>query len=159
MKVLAVDPGYDRLGVAILEKEKGGKDELIFSECFSPPRELAAEERMLLVGKKINRLVSKFKPDCLALEKVFFNKNQKTAMVVSEVRGVIIYEAKTKNLEVYQYTPLQIKMAVTGYGRSGKEEMANMVRKIIKMDDKKSRTDDEYDAIAVGLTFFAYIRL
>ncbi|TSC61155.1 MAG: crossover junction endodeoxyribonuclease RuvC [Parcubacteria group bacterium Gr01-1014_107] len=158
IKVIAVDPGYDKLGIAILEKEKGGKERLIFSECFSPKIKLAGEEKLLSVGREIERLIKQFRPGYLALEKVFFNQNQKTVMKVAEVRGVIIYEAKSFGLDVYQYTPLEVKVAATSYGRSSKSEVAGMVRKIIGINDRKARIDDEYDAIAVGLTFFAYFR-
>lgn len=157
MKVISIDPGYDRLGVAILEKENG-KESLIHSECFSPSKKLSKEERMVEVGKKIKETIKKYKPGFLALEELFLNKNLKTAMAVSETKGIIIYEAILAGLKVYQYTPLQVKIAITGYGRSDKDQVTSMVKKIIPVKNKKKSTDDEYDAIAVGLTFFAHFR-
>src|SRR3970282_910909 len=94
-------------------------------------------------------------PDAFTAEKLFLSANQKTAMRVSEARGVIIYEAAKAGLPVREFTPLEIKMAVTGYGKSTKDQVSFMVRKLISFPDKKT-IDDELDAVAAGLTFFAY---
>lgn len=155
MRILAIDPGYDRLGVAVLKKGKTGGEELIYSECFSPDKKLEENQRIFLVGQKIKDLIKKYNPEALALENLFFNTNQKTALLVSQVRGVIIYEALSAKILVKQFTPLQIKIAVTGYGRSDKRQVSEMLKKLIKIENTNSLGDDECDAIAVGLTFFA----
>jgi len=155
MKILAIDPGYDRLGVAVLEKKNHGKEDLVYSECFSPDQKQSPEKRTLLVGKKIKELITNYKPEVLVLESLFFNKNQKTALAVAETRGVIIYEAGLADIAVKQFTPLQIKPACTGYGRSNKQQVSTMIRSLINTEGKQIKFDDEYDAIAVGLTFFA----
>lgn len=157
MKIIAIDPGYDRLGLAILEKEKN-QERLLFSECYSPTKKIPDEERIYLVGQRIKECIEKYKPEALALENLFFNKNQKTAFLIAEVRGVIIYEALSQGLKVRQFTPLQIKTAVTGYGKSDKKHVSDMVKKLIKIEKTEKIIDDEYDAIAVGLTYFATTR-
>ncbi len=155
-RLLAIDPGYEKMGVAVLEIRRGepSKEVLLFSECFKTSKESAADERLCALGKEIERVIKKFKPESLAIEKLFFAGNQKTAMLVSEARGVIIYEAARAGLSVFEYTPLQVKVAVTGYGRSDKEQVKFMVEKLISVG-KKIKEDDEYDAIALGLTYFA----
>jgi len=153
MKIIAVDPGYERLGVAILEKENG-KEILLFSECFKTSAKLTHSERLNLIGKELGEVIKKYKPEALAIETLFFAKNQKSAMQVAEARGVIMYEGKRNNLEIFEYSPMAVKIAVTGYGKSDKIQVTEMVKKLIKIT-KPIKHDDEYDAIAIGLTFFA----
>jgi len=153
MKVIAIDPGYERMGVAIIEKEKG-KENLLFSECFKTSSKLPHEERLKLIGQEIESLIKKYKPEAMAIETLFFKTNQKTAMHVSEARGVMLYVASTLGLSVKEFSPMAIKIAVTGYGNSDKEQVTLMVQKLIKIE-KEIKYDDEYDAIAVGLTYFA----
>lgn len=154
MRVLAVDPGYEKMGVAILEKISGQNEKLIFSECFKTERNSDHNERLKSLGKEIKSVIEKFQPNSLAIEKLFFTSNQKTAFQVAEARGVIIYEASNANLQIFEYTPLQAKVAVTGYGRGTKNQIQFMVEKLIAVG-KKIKEDDEYDAIALGLTYFA----
>jgi len=149
MRILAIDPGYERVGIAIL-----GKDTLVFSECFKTSSKIPFSERLFLIGREIESVIKKYKPKLLAIEKLFFATNQKTAMSVSEAKGVIVYEAKKAGLKIFEYTPLEIKIAVTGYGKSDKKSVINMVKKLIKINENKN-SDDEIDAIAVGLACFA----
>ncbi|OHA47911.1 MAG: crossover junction endodeoxyribonuclease RuvC [Candidatus Taylorbacteria bacterium RIFOXYD2_FULL_36_9] len=153
MKIIAIDPGYERVGIAILEKN-AGKEVLLFSECFKTLATETAEERLQLIGEEIFSLIKKYKPEALTIETLFFKTNAKTAMRVSEARGVMLYEAAKNGLLVTEFTPLQIKVAVTGYGKSDKNQVTSMVQKLIKIN-KDIKHDDEYDAIAVGLTYFA----
>jgi crossover junction endodeoxyribonuclease RuvC len=155
MRIISIDPGYEKVGIAILEKNIGDKkEELIFSECFKTSPKESEAERLYLIGQEIERCIKEYKPEALSIEKLFFNTNLKTAIMVSQARGVIIYEAKKDGLKVFEYTPLQIKTAVTGYGRGDKKQVIFMVEKLINIE-KQIKEDDEYDAIAVGLTFFA----
>lgn len=156
MKIISVDPGYERLGVAVLEKENG-KEKLLFSECFKTSAKLPHSERLGLIGKELEKVIEKYKPSTLAIETLFFAKNQKSAMQVAEARGVIMYEGKRNGLEIYEYSPMAVKIAVTGYGKSDKIQITEMVKKLIKIE-KEIKHDDEYDAIAIGLTFFATYR-
>ncbi len=154
MKIIAIDPGYERVGIAILEKVGGQKERLLFSECFKTSSKLPHDERLKLIGEEIEKLVKEWKPEALAVETLFFSKNQKTAMQVAEARGVILNIAARSSLFVKEFKPNQIKVAVTGYGASDKEQVTAMVKRLIKIE-KDIEYDDEYDAIAIGLTFFA----
>ncbi len=155
MKILSIDPGYERLGIAILEKEKKGAEEkYIFSETFQTDKQEDFIKRLFLLGKRIEEIIEEYKPKILSIEKLFFNTNQKTATNVAEVRGVIIFLALKNRMKVFQYTPLQIKVALTGNGRSDKKQVIYMVKQLIKLE-KELKFDDEFDAIATGLTYFA----
>jgi crossover junction endodeoxyribonuclease RuvC len=156
MKVIAIDPGYERMGVAIIEKN-ASKEELVFSECFKTSAKIVHGERLKLIGQEVESLIKKYKPEAMAIETLFFKNNQKTAMHVSEARGVMLYVASVAGVEVKEFTPIAIKIAVTGYGASDKEQVTEMVKKLIKID-KEIKYDDEYDAIAAGLTYFASVR-
>lgn len=156
MRVLAIDPGYERLGIAVLEKKAGGKEQLVFSECFQTSKTAPFVERLHAVGVKLRKIIKEYSPDGVAIESLFFTNNQKTAMHVAEVRGVIMYEAMNNKLQFAEYTPGQIKNAVTGDGRADKKQIISMIPHLIKMD-KKIQFDDEYDAIAIGITFLAEI--
>lgn len=153
MRILAIDPGYEKIGIAILEKNSG-KEELVFSECFKTSRKISPQERLLSLGQEVMRVIEEYHPSALSIEKLFFEVNQKTAMLVSEARGVIVYEAVKAGLKIEEFTPLQVKVAVTGYGKSTKDQVEFMVEKLVKIN-KPIQEDDEYDAIALGLTFFA----
>ena len=167
MKIIAIDPGYERMGVAIMEKnlQTKGKEILVFSECFKTSAKIPHEERLKLIGEEIENLIKKYKPKAMAIETLFFTNNQKTAMSVSEARGVMLYIASKLGLSVREFSPMAIKIAVTGYGKSEKKQIIFMVKKLIKIPQKSSeqvsqknkdiKYDDEYDAIAVGLTYFA----
>lgn len=154
MKVISIDPGYERIGIAIIEKNGNKKEDLIYSNCFKTSKELSLLERFTLIGREIESIVKRYKPEAMAVETLFFNSNQKTVMAVSEARGIIMYQALANKVPVFEYTPLQIKIAVTGYGRGDKKQVIDMVHHLIKIE-KDIKYDDEYDAIAVGLTHLA----
>ncbi len=157
MRILGIDPGYDRLGVAVIEKPARGREVVLYSECFQTSSKDSISERLRSVGAEIDRVISEFKPDALAIETLFITKNQKTAMRVSEARGIIIYEAVKNDIPVFEYSPMQIKMAVSSDGTSDKARMIKMVELLVSIPNKKAR-DDEYDAIAVALTHSASLR-
>ena len=155
-RVLAFDPGYERLGVALVEK-KGGKEVLVHSACVHTPASLPFHERLFILGVEAEKLIKKFKPTAIAIEKVYFENNAKTAMQIAEVCGMLSYIATTHKTPLFQYTPLEVKVATTGYGKSDKRAVAHMVAKLIVLPTKK-RLDDELDAIAIGLTCLASVR-
>ncbi len=168
MRIIAIDPGYERLGIAVLarpgfgEKNLGGgqktkKEELLFSECFKTKASLPFVARLELVGREVARVILEFKPEALSVENLFISTNQKTAMRVAEVRGAILYQARLLGLDVYEYTPLQVKVATTGYGKATKDQVMSMVQKLVS-GAANIKQDDEMDAIAIGLTHFAYYR-
>ena len=152
-----MDPGFERLCIAVLEKGKVGREKVLFSECFKTNLKLDFAERLRLVGEEIKKVIKEFGPEVLAIETLFLTTNHKTAMRVAEARGVIIYEAKSAGLEIFEASPPQIKIATTGYGRADKNQMTKMVKMLVEIDKNKT-SDDELDAIAIALTAFAHLR-
>ena len=164
MRILGIDPGFERLGIAILDpvarERRGGKNyehSVIFSECFHTSPKLEFNERLLLIGKEVKNILKKYKPDVLAIETLFLTTNQKTVMHVGEARGVVLYEASIGGLKIFEASPPQIKIATTGYGKANKEQVMKMVKILVEIDNLK-KSDDELDAIAIALTAFAHIR-
>lgn len=153
MRVLGIDPGYERLGIAIVER-KDGKEHLIYSDCFKTSPKDPHYKRLRDIGEELEKVIQTHKPDSLAIETLFFNTNQKTAMSVAEARGTVLYTCARNNLKVYEYSPLQIKVAVTGNGRTDKQGVIKMIPLLISLE-KEIKHDDEYDAIAAALTFLA----
>lgn len=154
MKILAIDPGFERLGIAVIEKQKRGKENLLYSSCFKTSSKLKLNERLLLIGSFLEKTIKDYKPEILSIEKLYLTNNQKTAMGVAEARGVVIYLASLYKLSIFEYTPPQIKVAVTGYGKADKNMVMGMIPRLIKID-KKISSDDELDAVAIGLTCIA----
>ncbi len=154
MRILSIDPGFERVGMAIIEKTSLQKDVLVYSACFKTSAQIPFPERLKNIGVEVEKIIKKYKPGALAIEKLYFTTNQKTAMGVSEARGAILYVASKNGLCVYEYTPPQIKVAVTGYGKASKEMIMSMVPKLIDIS-VGINSDDELDAIAIGLTHLA----
>jgi crossover junction endodeoxyribonuclease RuvC len=155
--VLAIDPGFDRVGIAILKR--GKNEEVLYSECIVTSTKQKHEERLSKIGTSIKKIILEWNPQSLAIEKLFFNQNTTSAMKVAEARGVILYEAKLGDLKIFEYSPQDIKIAVTGYGKATKNQVESMVMKLVSLnDDKKKRLDDEIDAIALGITHLAHTR-
>ena len=158
MRILGIDPGFERLGVAVLEKEKSDKKEkILFSECFKTSPKLEFSERLFLIGKEVNKIIKKYKPEVLSIETLFFTTNQKTVMHVAEVRGVAIYECAKAGMKIFEASPPQIKIATTGYGKANKEQVMKMVKILVDID-KAKKSDDELDAIAIALTASAHLK-
>jgi crossover junction endodeoxyribonuclease RuvC len=157
MRIISIDPGYERLGIAILEKEKGSKDTYVYSECFKTSKDLPHAQRLALIATKLKDIIRKYSPENLAIEKLFLATNHKTAMMVSEARGVILSECARFGLGVFEYSPPQIKLAVCGSGSADKKSIIKMVPLLIKVPPT-IKIDDEFDAIAIGLTLFAIER-
>lgn len=156
MRVLALDPGYDRLGVAVIDKE-GNMQTLIYSACVETNRTSSLPDRLLHIGTAVSALIAEYAPHGVAIETIFFNKNIKTAIGVAQARGIIIYLAKKAGCILYEFGPQEIKVAVTGYGKSDKLAVIDMVKRLVKNAPKEA-LDDEYDAIAVGITALAHYR-
>lgn len=156
MKVLALDPGYDRLGIALLERVQN-KEILHFSDCIITERDTPFIDRLAYIGTSVQNALTIHTPDAVAIETLFFNKNIKTAIGVAQARGVILFLAKEAGCLVYEFGPQEIKVAVTGYGKSDKNAVIDMVKRLIS-NAPKTAHDDEYDAIAVGITALAHHR-
>ena len=156
MKVLGVDPGYDRLGVAVIEK-RDGKEVLLYSGCVETNKDTSLHDRILVLGDAFQKLLDEHSPDVVGVETLFFNKNVKTAIGVAQARGIIIYLAKKAECKVLDFGPQEIKIAVTGYGKSDKNAVIDMVKRLVTNVPDKA-LDDEYDAIAVAVTALAHYR-
>jgi crossover junction endodeoxyribonuclease RuvC len=150
--ILAIDPGFDRLGIAVLTLE-GNKEILLYSDCIRTNVKETRDKRLQTIGLGIKEVIKKWKPKELAIETLYFNANTSSAIGVAEARGVAVYEAAVSGLEVFEYSPQAIKVAVTGYGKANKSQIGTMVKQLIKLPFKpKSRLDDEIDAVALGIT-------
>lgn len=150
--VIAIDPGYDRLGIAIFT-ESG----LVHSECFTPNSKVFTE-RLLEIKSRLHTLIVEHSPYALALETLFFSNNQKTALKVAEARGVVTVVAAENGLSIYEYSPQAVKIAVTGSGSADKTSVIKMVGHLVTLPPGK-RHDDEFDAIALGIAHQAGFRL
>lgn len=151
MIVLGIDPGFERLGIAVLEKEKNKKETLLFSCCFRTDKDLPHYQRLQLIGAEVKKTIERFKPDTLAIETLFLSSNQKTVMAVAETRGIILYESTLHNLHIKEFSPPQIKLTICGNGKADKKSIQKMIPLLLKIPTK-TMLDDEYDAIAIGLT-------
>ncbi len=152
MKILAIDPGYDRLGIAVLSGT-ASKPIHIWSDCILIEKG-EREKRLAHVSRTITEAITTYAPNALAIETLFFNKNIKTAIGVAEARGAILAAAGLASLPVLEYAPQKIKNSVTGYGAADKKAVADMIPRLITLPQKK-RMDDELDAIAIGITALA----
>lgn len=150
-RIISIDPGYDRCGIAIIEKDDYGKVSLLFSTCLVTNKKMSLGERLLSIKGDLLALIDTYKPQEAAMEKLFFAKNAQTALSVAESVGVIRVTLYESNLPPFEYKPAEIKIAVTGYGNADKTSVTFMVRKLANLKEEK-KLDDEMDAIAVGLT-------
>jgi len=150
IRILGIDPGTAIMGWGIIEFKEDKISPLKFG-CIKTTANLPQPERLLHIYDSLCDIIKKNNPDVLAVEELFFFKNQKTVMSVAQARGVAIVCAKKSNLVVAEYTPLQIKQALTGYGRADKNQMQEMVRVTCRLKDCP-KPDDAADALAVAIT-------
>lgn len=148
MRVLAIDPGFDRLGMAVIEGDPS-KPTHVWSDCIEPEKGAPAA-RLNEVYDSVLNAIKKHTPDRLAIETLFFSANVKSAMGVAEARGAVLAAAGKARIEVQEYSPQEVKLAVTGYGAADKKAVATMIPHLIVLPPKK-RLDDELDAIALGI--------
>ena len=149
MKILGIDPGTATTGWAVVE-EKNKNPRLVACGCVNTSKFSSDAERLVEIGKDISALIKKYKPDEAAIEDIFFFSNQKTAVTVSQARGVILYELKKNKLPIQNYTPLQVKQALTGYGRAEKKQIQEMVKNILRLKSAP-KPDDAADAVAIAI--------
>lgn len=157
MKILAIDPGYDRCGVAVLQRDSGHKHVVLYSGCITTSKNDSFEERLNMVHTTCSTLIANYAPVSIALERLYFTNNQRTAMRVAEVRGMLIQLATSNAIPVSEYTPSQIKVAVAGSGRAAKTDIQKMLPLLVALPHMPQH-DDEFDAIAIGLTHLASLR-
>ncbi len=150
MIILGIDPGTAIIGYAVLKKTEGGDTELLRSGAIRPSSK-EKESRLLEIARGMRGLIDIHRPDLIALEKIFFSKNIKTALSVAEARGVLLLTAKELSIRVSEYTPGEVKVAVTGYGKADKRQVKEMVKTILKLA-QVPELDDIADAMAIALT-------
>lgn len=150
MRVLGIDPGIARTGWGVVRVENG-KFKVESYGCIETSPKKNVEKRLEEIYTEILKLIKKYSPESIAIEELFFNTNAKTAFVVGQARGVILLACSQKNLNLAVYTPLQVKIAVTGYGRAEKAQVGKMIKTILNLKTIP-KLDDTTDALAVGLT-------
>ena len=149
-KILGIDPGTGIMGWGLIEKIGPNIKPLAYG-CVRTESKDAMPDRLNLIFNEINAIIKKEKPDEVAVESLFFFKNQKTVITVAQARGVAIVCAKIAKLPVFEYTPLQVKQALTGYGRADKNQIQQMVKITCKLKECP-KPDDAADALAVAIT-------
>lgn len=151
MIILGIDPGYAIVGYGVIEKDQKGKNRVIDYGVIETPKEEGFPTRLAIIADGIKALIAKFKPDAVAIEELFFNQNITTGIAVAEARGVILCTAVQECGEIFEYTPLQIKQAITGNGRAEKKQVQYMTVAILGLKSTP-KPDDAADALAVALT-------
>jgi crossover junction endodeoxyribonuclease RuvC len=149
MRILGIDPGVAITGYSIIEEENN-QYTCLDSGCIRTKSNVDSALRLEIIYEAVTDLINQYAPAALSIEKIFFSKNVRTAFQVGEARGVVILAATRKNLQIHQYTPLQIKQAVAGYGKAEKIQVQNMVKILLQLANIPS-VDDEADAMAVAL--------
>lgn len=149
MKILGIDPGIARVGWGVIEENKGKIKSLAY-DCFETKSTETVGRRLNLIHKEILEIIDEYKPDAMSVEELFFNDNAKTAFVVGQARGVILLAGEEKKIPTFIYTPLQVKIAVTGYGRAEKSQIGSMVKIILSLPSIP-KPDDTSDALGVAI--------
>lgn len=150
MSILGIDPGTGTLGFGVIEATLGGGVLLVDGGVITTPVKQPDAERLLTIYNELEHIIKDTNPQAMAVEKLFFAQNVSTAMTVAQARGVVLLLGKKHNLEIYEYTPLQIKQALTGYGRASKVQIQEMVRIILGLKDLP-KPDDCADALAAAI--------
>lgn len=153
MIILGIDPGYGIVGFGVLKIEKDNKRlKLLDYGAITTPSDIPFCKRLDLIFKELTKIIERIKPDVMVVEKLFFRNNQKTAIDVAQARGVIVLAGAICFLKIEEFTPLQVKVAVTGYGRSKKPQIMQNVKEILKLDSLP-KPDDAADAVALTICY------
>ena len=150
MRVMGIDPGLATVGFGIVDSAGTFDFRAIEYGAVLTPAGEKTEDRLLEIYENVDELVKTFKPEAVSIEKLFFNTNEKTAINVAQARGVILLAVRKNNIPIFEYTPLQIKQALTGYGRAEKKQIMYMVKKLLHLE-KEPRPDDTADALAAAI--------
>jgi len=153
MIILGIDPGTATTGYGIIENNQG-KLKAVDYGCILTDKKMKMPERLDFLGEELKKIMKKYKPRAMAVEELFFFKNAKTIITVGQARGVILFVGKNigkkTGLDIYEYTPLQVKQAVVGYGRADKNQVQQMVKSILGLKSTP-KPDDAADALAVAI--------
>ena len=150
MRILGIDPGLALLGYGIIDSA-GGRQQLVTYGCISTAARSPMSARLRSIYTGLSQLIGMYMPDDIAFEELFFAQNVTTGIAVAQARGAALVAAAQHTENLYEYTPLQIKQAITGYGRAEKQQMQNMVKLLLNMD-APAKPDDAADALAVAIT-------
>lgn len=150
MRIIGIDPGIARVGWGVIEKSTNTVKPLAF-DCLETSKNDPIEQRLLIIYTFLSQLFAEYTPDAVSVEELFFNSNAKTALTVGHARGVVLLAAAAHSIPVISYTPLQVKMALTGYGRADKSQIGHMVKTLLYLK-AIPKPDDTTDALAIALT-------
>lgn len=149
MVILGIDPGYAIVGYGVLKYEKNRFTVLGYG-AVTTEADIPFVKRLDIIHKDLTTIMQKYKPDAMAIEKLFYNTNAKTVIDVAQARGVTVLAAEQNNIPIFEYTPLQVKQAVVGYGRAEKKQIQFMVKKILNLESVP-KPDDTADAVAMAI--------
>ena len=158
MRILGIDPGLAITGWAIVDFDKKGNIDLIDFGAIFTEKGVEVKDRLKDIYNDMHELLDKFKPEVCGIETLLFYNNAKTAIVVGEARGVVLLTLSQKNLSVYEFTPLQVKSSITGYGKATKKQVQENVKTICKLDSLP-KPDDAADAVAVAIACFDRMKM
>ena len=150
MIILGIDPGIAIVGWGVVEGENGRFAPVEYGAITTGP-ESPVEDRLEAVYAELDDIIRRHKPDAVSVEELFWNTNQKTGIIVAEARGVILLAARRNNVPIFEYTPLQVKQSVTGYGRAEKKQVITLVSMMLNLDEPP-KPDDTADALALAIT-------
>ena len=149
MRILGIDPGIAIVGFGLIESERSGQRMLQYG-AITTPKELPLAQRLVQIGSDMEQLIAQLKPDAIAVEELFFTNNITTGIAVAHGRGIVLYTAQKSGVPLYEYTPMQVKMAVTGYGKAEKRQVMDMTKRLLNLK-AVPRPDDAADALAIAL--------
>ena len=157
MIVMGIDPGLAITGYGVLEKKGNRVVSLAYDSIVTSAKNMTPAERLETIHRRVGELLDQYRPSHLAIEKLFFSRNVTSAMGVSEVRGVIILSAQQRGIPVSEYTPTQVKLAITGSGKADKLQMQEMIRRLLGLSEIP-RPDDVADGLSVALCHIHVVR-
>ncbi len=149
MIILGIDPGYAIVGYGVIEYKNNHFKVLDFG-AVTTDAHTDFNDRLLHIYAQLSAIIERYSPDAMAIEKLFFNTNAKTAIDVAQARGVILLTARQRNVRIFEYTPLQVKQSVVGYGRAEKKQVQEMTRLLLNLE-KVPKPDDTADALAMAI--------
>lgn len=149
MRILGIDPGYATIGYGIIEYDNFHFKIISYGAITTKP-DKKFPDRLCDIFSDMQTLINTFKPDCLSIEKLYFNTNTTTAIDVAQARGVILLASRTAGISIYEYTPLQVKQSITGYGRAEKHQVMEMVKNLLQLKSVP-KPDDTADALALAI--------
>jgi len=158
MRILGIDPGLAITGWAVVDFDKKGNIDLVDFGAILTEKEVEVKDRLKDIYNDMHELLDKFKPEICGIETLLFYNNAKTAIVVGEARGVVLLTLSEENLLVYEFTPLQVKSSITGYGKATKKQVQENVKTICKLDSLP-KPDDAADAVAVAIACFDRMKM